>query len=271
LSKAVLDRLHELRHDRRPSRLHRRRPAAASPPRGPHPVRAEQKLHMQGRPKSWGKLRPLIEILSRRAGPSRAIRAKLACEDHLLALSGLPRTPSIHCCLREQNSVQGWSSGGVANTQPGFDCAKTLFDSYITVRSRSDMLNANAVTDGRVTVERAAHGGRVTRRKPFFHTGWVCSSAGCLLLCLLRPMIHGPGRVSPNFAPGTNSFCRARGMDGPSSGLQHNMDSQSKCRASLLNLGQLCATHLRAGVLLAPPPGEKPARAALAPLLLLGT
>ena len=42
-------------------------------------------------------------------------------------------------------------NGGVANTQPDFDCAKTLFDSYITVRSRSDRLNANAVTDGRVT------------------------------------------------------------------------------------------------------------------------
>ena len=41
--------------------------------------------------------------------------------------------------------------GGVANTQPDFDCAKTLFDSYITVRSRSDRLNANAVTDDRVT------------------------------------------------------------------------------------------------------------------------
>ena len=38
-------------------------------------------------------------------------------------------------------------NGGVANTQPDCDCAKTLFDSYITVRSRSDMLNANAVTD----------------------------------------------------------------------------------------------------------------------------
>jgi hypothetical protein len=35
-------------------------------------------------------------------------------------------------------------------TAAGFDCAKTLFDSYITVRSRSDTLNANAVTDGRV-------------------------------------------------------------------------------------------------------------------------
>ena len=35
----------------------------------------------------------------------------------------------------------------------GFDCAKTLFDSYITVRSRSDRLNANAVTDDRVTVK----------------------------------------------------------------------------------------------------------------------
>jgi hypothetical protein len=43
-------------------------------------------------------------------------------------------------------------NGGVANTQPGFDRAKTLFDSDITVRSRSDMLNANAVTDDRVTV-----------------------------------------------------------------------------------------------------------------------
>ena len=42
-------------------------------------------------------------------------------------------------------------NGGVANTQSDFDCAKTLFDSYITVRSRSDMLNANAVTDDRVT------------------------------------------------------------------------------------------------------------------------
>ena len=42
-------------------------------------------------------------------------------------------------------------NGGVANTQPDYDCAKTLFDSYITVRSRSDMLNANAVTDDRVT------------------------------------------------------------------------------------------------------------------------
>ena len=41
--------------------------------------------------------------------------------------------------------------GGVANTQPNYDCAKTLFDSYITVRSRSDRLNANAVTDDRVT------------------------------------------------------------------------------------------------------------------------
>jgi hypothetical protein len=46
--------------------------------------------------------------------------------------------------------------GGVANTQPDFDCAKTLFDSYITVRSRSDRLNANAVTDDRVT-RLAAH------------------------------------------------------------------------------------------------------------------
>ena len=40
-------------------------------------------------------------------------------------------------------------NGGVANTQPGFDCARTLFDRYTTVRSRSDMLNA--VTDGGVT------------------------------------------------------------------------------------------------------------------------
>ena len=42
-------------------------------------------------------------------------------------------------------------NGGVANTQPDFDCAKTLFDSYITIRSRSDRLNVNDVTDGRVT------------------------------------------------------------------------------------------------------------------------
>ena len=44
-----------------------------------------------------------------------------------------------------------YTNGGVADTQPDFDCAKTLFDSYITVRSRSDRLNVNAVTDGRVT------------------------------------------------------------------------------------------------------------------------
>jgi hypothetical protein len=55
--------------------------------------------------------------------------------------------PSSAAC-----SSPAWitARGGVANTQPGFDCAKTLFDSYITVRSRSDMLNAKAVTDDRV-------------------------------------------------------------------------------------------------------------------------
>jgi hypothetical protein len=50
--------------------------------------------------------------------------------------------------------LPGWArpaDGGVANTQPDYDCAETLFDSYITVRSRSDRLNANAVTDDRVT------------------------------------------------------------------------------------------------------------------------
>jgi hypothetical protein len=41
--------------------------------------------------------------------------------------------------------------GRGTNTQPDYDWAKTLFDSYIIVRSRSDRLNVNAMTDDRVT------------------------------------------------------------------------------------------------------------------------
>ena len=60
-----------------------------------------------------------------------------------------PRGTRSMGCMHEENLRN--PNGGVANTQPDFDCAKTLFDSYITVRSRSDRLNANAVTDDRVT------------------------------------------------------------------------------------------------------------------------
>ena len=60
----------------------------------------------------------------------------------------------LHKYIREHwGQLEGrlLGDGGIANTQPDYDCAKTLFDSYTTVRSRSDMLNANAVTDDRVT------------------------------------------------------------------------------------------------------------------------
>ena len=45
----------------------------------------------QGWPKSWGKFRALIGIISQITGPSRAIRAKFPCEVHLCAAGVLVR------------------------------------------------------------------------------------------------------------------------------------------------------------------------------------